>query len=160
MFWGRRFWNLDWKTFSRKKFYSHLQWNGKIPLALKHPSRVLLQPRGMGRGKGWMWEGGSRGRGNVFKKKKKKQAVYSVTCKKFCSILPVDKLRIVTLSLQVDTYKICHSFCLPRSQLDMPFKNTAQWDVILDACKYGHKFDLPVQILQNQIPKFTDISVK
>ena len=112
------------------------------------------------------WEGGRGGCGREVQEggemclKKNKQAVYSVTCKKFCSILPVDKLRIVTLSLQVDTYKICHSFCLPRSQLDMPFKNTAQWDVILDACKYGHKFDLPVQILQNQIPKFTDISVK
>ena len=126
-------------------FLSTVEWDDSI--CTQDPSRALLQPRGVGRGKGWMWEGGSRGRGHMFKKKKTKQAVYSVTCKKFCSILPVDKLRIVTLSLQVNTYKICHSFRLPRSQLDMPFKNTAQWDVILDTCKYGHKFDLSVQIL-------------
>lgn len=138
-------------------FSSTGEWGDSI--CTQNPSRALLQPREVGRRKGWDVGRRFKRAGTYALKKRKKQAVYSVTCKKFCSILPVDKLRSVTLSLQVNTYKICQSFHFPRSQLDVPFKNTAQWDVILDTCKYGHKFDLPVQILQNQIPKFTDISV-
>ena len=77
MFWGRCFWNLDWKTLSRKKCCSHLQWNGEIPLALKTQAGLCYNLERWEGGRGGMWEGGSRGRGHMFKKKKTTSSIFS-----------------------------------------------------------------------------------